>query len=89
MTAVLASRDWRDDAACRETDADKFFPEGEPSVPAVAAQVREAQTVCSTCTVRLPCLDFATVTRQAHGVWGGTSEDERNAALGHLTRGTA
>ena len=33
--------------------------------------------MCATCTVQLPCLEFAIETNQDSGVWGGTSEEER------------
>jgi WhiB family transcriptional regulator, redox-sensing transcriptional regulator len=72
--------DWRTAAACRHADADVFFPEGDPSVPAVAAQVAEALSVCAGCPVRTQCRDFALGTRQKWGVWGGTTEDERSNA---------
>jgi len=34
--------------------------------------------VCGRCDVRQLCLDYALATRQAHGVWGGLSTDERS-----------
>jgi WhiB family redox-sensing transcriptional regulator len=33
--------------------------------------------VCAVCRVRRQCLRFALATRQSHGIWGGTTEDER------------
>ena len=70
-----ASGDWRAAGACRGEDPDLFFPitaEG-PS----ARQVTMAKAVCSRCTVQRQCLNFAMESRQDHGVWGGTTEDER------------
>ena len=61
---------WRDEAACRGVDPNVFFPltdkEAEPAL-----------AICATCPVREPCLDFAILTRQVDGVWGGTTESER------------
>lgn len=67
--------DWRDRAACRDTDPDLFFPVGSTG-PAVD-QIAAAKAVCNQCTVQQTCLEFAMATNQESGVWGGTCEDER------------
>lgn len=69
--------DWRTDAACRGEDPELFFPVGT-SGPALT-QVAEAKTICARCPVAGDCLDWALVTGQDHGVWGGLDEDERRA----------
>lgn len=62
--------DWMDDAACASVDPDLFFPgRGE--------DVRPAKAVCAVCPVRARCLDHALAEHEVHGVWGGTSENER------------
>ncbi|HVM67315.1 MAG TPA: WhiB family transcriptional regulator [Acidimicrobiales bacterium] len=68
---------WRANAACAEVDSDLFFPVGVtgPAIPQIAA----AKAVCARCGVRSECLEFAIVTNQEYGVWGGTSEEERRA----------
>jgi WhiB family redox-sensing transcriptional regulator len=77
MTAVSVKADVPDDAgwgraACRSADPELFFPVSGtgPSV----AQIAEAKAVCE---VRGECLAFALATRQLHGIWGGTSPEER------------
>ena len=40
-------------------------------------EVDRAKEVCAACLVRRQCLQFALATRQAHGVWGGTTEEAR------------
>ncbi|MDQ6840739.1 MAG: WhiB family transcriptional regulator [Actinomycetota bacterium] len=67
--------DWRDDAACRDTDPDLFFPIGTTG-PAVD-QIDSAKAVCDRCEAQIACLEFALATNQESGIWGGTSEDER------------
>lgn len=62
--------DWRLDAACRHLDTAIFFPETEEDVAV-------AKAICATCPVREACLEFALVTRQDDGVWGGLDETER------------
>jgi WhiB family transcriptional regulator, redox-sensing transcriptional regulator len=67
--------DWRDGAACRDTDPDLFFPVGTTG-PALD-QIDSAKAVCRKCDAQSACLEFAIVTNQDSGVWGGTSEEER------------
>ena len=67
--------DWRDHAACRDTNPDLFFPVGTTG-PAIE-QIDQAKAVCRQCRVAVACLEFALVTNQDSGVWGGTSEEER------------
>lgn len=67
--------DWRDRAACRDTDPDLFFPVGSTG-PAVD-QIAAAKAVCRQCDAVQACLEFAMATNQESGVWGGTCEDER------------
>jgi WhiB family redox-sensing transcriptional regulator len=67
--------DWRELAACRDTSPDLFFPVGTTG-PAIE-QIAQAKSVCRTCDAQSACLEFALVTNQDSGVWGGTSEEER------------
>ncbi|MGH9138874.1 MAG: WhiB family transcriptional regulator [Acidimicrobiales bacterium] len=71
----LERDDWRDLASCRDTSPDLFFPVGTTG-PAIE-QIAQAKAVCRECLVQSECLEFALVTNQDSGVWGGTSEEER------------
>lgn len=63
---------WRDAAACRDSDVNLFYPPtGKTAGP--------AQRVCSGCIVRAACLEHALNVGEAHGVWGGKTEEERRA----------
>jgi WhiB family redox-sensing transcriptional regulator len=75
VALALASHDWRDDAACQDTDPDLFFPVGTTG-PAID-QIEAAKAVCRQCPVQTDCLEFALATNQDSGVWGGTAEEER------------
>ncbi len=68
-------RDWWRSAACREADPELFFPVGAHGPG--ASELAMAKAVCAACRVRRQCLQYALATHQLHGVWGGTSEDER------------
>jgi WhiB family redox-sensing transcriptional regulator len=78
LTAIRntgGSRDWRDDAACRDHDPELFFPEGTAG-PAVD-QAERAKRICQSCPVRARCLRFALGHGLAFGIWGGTTGEER------------
>jgi len=76
---------WRSHAACAAADTGEFFPIG--SSPASSAQAARAKAVCSTCPVRLRCLEFAITTNQEYGIWGGADEDERRVLRRQWRRG--
>jgi WhiB family redox-sensing transcriptional regulator len=77
-----AGADWRSRGACLSVDPELFFPLS--SAGPAAEQISQAKSVCTRCQVRSECLDFALATRQVHGVWGGTSEDERRRILARI-----
>lgn len=76
--------DWRHRAACLTEDPDLFFPVGATG-PAIL-QMEEAKRVCKRCEVKEECLTWALENGQDHGVWGGTSEDERRAMKRRASR---
>jgi len=62
--------EWMESGACRDAERSLFFPvRGAPIGPAKA--------ICSTCPVRQACLNFALADPEIQGVWGGTSNRER------------
>lgn len=67
--------DWRADGACQSADPDLFFPIATGGV--AAKQATKAQRICAGCRVRQQCLDFAMRTGEIHGIWGGTTPEER------------
>lgn len=67
--------DWRELAACRESEPSLFFPVGSTG-PALD-QIAAAKKICTSCNVREGCLQYALETNQEAGVWGGYAEDER------------
>jgi len=66
--------DWARSAACSEADPDLFFSSDE------SAQAT-ALGLCEGCPVREPCLHFAVLDGQMHGVWGGTLEARRRQMI--------
>ncbi len=74
-TVEWDSDDWREQAACRDTDPDLFFPVG--TTGQAVDQIEAAKAVCQMCGSLQACLEFALATNQESGVWGSTSEEER------------
>lgn len=63
---------WKLRAACKEAmEAEIFYN---------SAYQREAKQFCSGCPVRPDCLEYALLTDQSYGIWGGLSESERDKA---------
>lgn len=78
MTTVVRPAfmpEWTERAACRGLDPELFFPIG--TVGPALEEVSEAKAVCRRCPVRSECLDWALRMGEAHGIWGGTTPEER------------
>lgn len=71
-----AGRHWITMAACRSADPDLFFPAAKAGQS--TEQIARAKAVCAGCPVRRQCLAFALQTRQADGIWGGLTREERS-----------
>lgn len=65
---------WQAFANCLGTSPTLFFP--EKSDTPVAAH---AKAVCSACSVRDACLEYALANNEEHGIWGGLAPRELRA----------
>ena len=54
---------------------------GDVFFPSEGGGVETARRICRACPVRVECRDYALANRLDHGVWGGTSERERQRIL--------
>jgi WhiB family redox-sensing transcriptional regulator len=71
--------EWQLHGACRSADETIFFhPEGERG-PARRNRDAAAKAVCAACPVLRDCREHALAVREPYGVWGGMSEDDREA----------
>jgi WhiB family redox-sensing transcriptional regulator len=75
----LRGQEWMDGAPCAETDPEVFFPEAL----GYAESTRRARDICHGCPVQVACLSFALTHDERHGIWAGTTPDQRQA----MTRG--
>jgi WhiB family transcriptional regulator, redox-sensing transcriptional regulator len=78
MTATKYLGEWRAAGACLSADPEIFFPVS--GAGASARQIAEAKRICARCLVRQECLSFAMRTGEAHGIWGGTTPEDRTKA---------
>jgi WhiB family transcriptional regulator, redox-sensing transcriptional regulator len=72
LAAYRRDAEWREAAACRQSDPEIFFPIGS-----AAAEIQRAKAICARCPVQRPCLTYALATSQEFGIWGGRDEAER------------
>jgi WhiB family transcriptional regulator, redox-sensing transcriptional regulator len=78
MTAA-AMNSWWERAACQRADPELFFPISGAGTG--TTDVARAKAICACCAVRPNCLEYALGSGQVHGIWGGTSEEERRSLV--------
>ncbi len=80
MSAQQIEETWQVRAACRGPQAVVFFP--PPHFERKSEKFKreeQAKAICTTCSVRQPCLEYALRIREPHGIWGGLNEAERRS----------
>jgi WhiB family redox-sensing transcriptional regulator len=70
---------WRERAACRGSNGVYFYGPSRERKEDQVVREAAAKAICGTCPSRQACLGFALATSQAHGVWGGLTEQDRRA----------
>lgn len=76
MRVIRISRpEWQTHAICRDTVGQQHLRRFFPSP---GASTTPAKTICAQCPVRLECLDHALADPTLQGVWGDTTENERD-----------
>lgn len=74
--AYVLGGSWKPMAYCRNIDPDLFFPDQSSTKDAA-----NAVAVCAGCIVREECLEYAILTRERFGVWGGKTERQRRKII--------
>jgi WhiB family redox-sensing transcriptional regulator len=83
VTVQRVEETWQLKAACRGPQAVVFFPPSHfERKEEKADRESRAKSICATCSVRKPCLEYALRIREPHGIWGGLNELERKVMLG-------
>lgn len=74
--AATATRAKTSTPACRGLDTELFYPVSKRD-----PRILDAKTVCWRCPIRVRCLADALDRGEAHGIWGGLTEWEREPLL--------
>ena len=64
---------WFARAACRGQDPAVWVPD-----PEAKRSTQRQRTICAGCPVITECLAYATADESLVGIWGGTSEEQRD-----------
>jgi WhiB family transcriptional regulator, redox-sensing transcriptional regulator len=76
---VIDSWEWQFAGACRRADPRLFFhPDGERGLQR-SRRDAAAIAICSDCPVLQRCRDHGLAVREPYGVWGGLTEEDREA----------
>lgn len=79
---LLAEETWQLKAACRGPQSVMFFPPSHfERKEEKEAREANAKEICSLCSVRRDCLEYAVRIREPHGIWGGLNELERRVVV--------
>jgi len=79
---VISDRErevWMEQAACRSSDPNVFFP-------ARGDSTEDAKAICAICPVVDDCLEHAIVNRELQGVFGGMSVRDRRQEIQRRVR---
>lgn len=69
---------WMADASCTTVNPEDFFP-----TPGGGGNTTKAvKEICAACPVQTACLEYALADRDLYGIWGGTTEAERDTLRG-------
>ncbi len=69
--ATFDEEDWRSRGSCRGVDPAIMFP-------VTAFDEMIGKRVCANCPSKSPCLQYALNNNEKDGIWGETTESERN-----------
>jgi WhiB family transcriptional regulator, redox-sensing transcriptional regulator len=81
---VDAVWDWQEHGSCRTADPTLFFHPQNERGSARRSRDLAAKAVCASCPVRIECADYAVRAREPYGVWGGLTEEEREAIYARI-----
>ncbi len=75
---------WQARAACRGIDTETFFLPDSMRGPRKVARETAAKAICQGCPVITNCLNWALAVAEPHGVWGGTTPQERTELTANI-----
>ncbi|MFE7416323.1 WhiB family transcriptional regulator [Rhodococcus sp. NPDC057529] len=75
--ADLGNAQWQQFSACRGSNTELFFPQDGEAQHVRVRREQSAKQLCDACPVARHCADYALVTKERHGIWGGMTAQER------------
>jgi WhiB family redox-sensing transcriptional regulator len=63
-----------------------FFGEESETTAQKDARIKRAKDLCQECPMSDPCLEYALVTQQPYGIWGGKTSTERRSLIRRRAR---
>jgi WhiB family redox-sensing transcriptional regulator len=69
---------WRLRALCRTHPPELFYPPDHARGRVKVVWEAKAKQICARCPVIAECRSYAIGARELHGIWGGTSPQDRN-----------
>ncbi len=54
-----------------------FFPEDFTDPVVRERVIKTARSLCGTCPVQMKCFEYAMISKERHGIWGGTLPSDR------------
>ena len=79
----FADGEWHVWASCRGESTETFYLPDDVRGSARRLGERRAKQICESCPVLVSCRRHAVDVQEPHGIWGGTTPEER----GELRRG--
>lgn len=70
---------------CQKNDPEIWFPSGE-NLPEDTEKIKTAKSLCLQCHETNKCLSFAVTNKIRYGIWGGTTESERETLIRRAER---
>jgi len=67
--------------ACADEDPDTFFP-----APSDRWGIQDAKNICASCEFIDPCFAYAVKEPSLQGIWGGTTQRQRESFRGRARR---
>jgi WhiB family redox-sensing transcriptional regulator len=81
LLLVADADEWRLRALCRVHHPEIFYPPDNTRARTKLLWEARAKQVCVRCPVLTECRDYATRAREPHGVWGGTTPQDRGTLM--------
>jgi WhiB family redox-sensing transcriptional regulator len=81
LKPIAYNWEWQYSGSCNGVDPEAFFLEPSARGKNKRDKEQKAIAVCNACPVRQTCLEHALMVPEYFGVWGGTTQEEREVLI--------